>query len=220
MTPTPMERLLNLEQDIDNLRSLLDLPQPRQDMPSVPSPRSTWPGDELLLTRLLRRAPDALTAYQGTAELTSTDQRGLRLTATDGSSYFHFCELLSGDAVVWIQPNPPAWIWKSPTVSLLFHLPPGSDVNGHLLLQTLPLFKPVVRQQQWTLFRQGEMVTRETLVFEKNEQSHQLRRLETLERRVQQLVLKQSTEMGELRKQIAALEELLNRLCRLSSQDV
>jgi hypothetical protein len=213
-----MERLLQLEQDIECLRSLLALPQPQGDSPSTQSERSIWPGDELLLTRLLRRSPIALSAYQGAAELT-TEKRGLRLTSTEDNSLFHFCELLSGDAVVWIQPNPPAWIWRSPTVMLLFHIPPGLDDNPNLLPQTLPLFKPVVRRQLWTLARQGELVTRDRPSHEQSEQVNQLRRLESLERNVLQLITRQNTEMSEMRKHLSTLEVLLNRLWLLSGQD-
>lgn len=218
-SPTPLERLLHLEQDMEHLRSLLALPQPQEEGRGSPAPRSIWPGDELLLTRILRRTPIALTAYQGAADLIATERRGLRLTNAAGASSYQFCELVSGDAVVWIQPNPPAWIWRSPTVARLFHIPPDLDDEQEHMQQTLPLFKPVVRHQQWTLFRQGEIVPQPRPFFEQAEQANQLRRMETLERRVNQIITKYSMEISEIHQQLTVLKDLLNRLQRLSVED-
>ena len=211
-----MERLLHLEQHIEQMSSLLDLPQLSKDSGAPPSPRALWNGDELLLTRLLRRSPIALAAYQSAAELTTTERQGLRLTSSATASSFHFCELLSGDAVVWIQPNVPEWIRTSPTFARLFHLPPDLDAIDILLPQTLPLFKPVVRHELWTLVRQGELVSQSRLGVAQVEQDNQLRRLESLERKVQTLFATQAAEMDKLRHELAVTQQLFSHLKRLS----
>jgi hypothetical protein len=214
-SPTPLERLLRLEQDLDKLRTRLDLPvHPTLEEASSP-PRALWPGDELLLTRLLRRSHIALAAYQATAEITTTDRQGLLLQASTTPSDFLFCELIDGDAVVWIQPNPPDWLLRSPTFAQLFHLPSDIDAGERLLIQTLPHFKPVVRRELWTLVRQGELVSPSRFSAERSERDNPLRRLEALERKVQTLISTQAAEIGQLRHELAATRDLFQQLSRL-----
>lgn len=214
-----MERLLHLEQDIDQLRSLLGLPDPSAAPGAMPPSRALWPGDELLLTRLVRRSPIALSAYQGVADITITKRQGVRLSSSTTASSFYFCELLSGDAVVWVQPNPPEWLWRTPTIMQLFHLPPDLDREDQLLPQTLPLFKPVVRNELWTLFRQGEMVNPSRLGVERDERNNPLRRLETMERKVQLLITTQTAEIDKLRHELAVIKDLFRQLKSLSGHN-
>lgn len=212
--PSPLDRLLQLERDMEHLRALVDLPQTPEPPSGAPVDRPVWPGDELLLTRLLRRSPIALEAYRGAAELTASPRRGLRLTAAAGASEFHFCELPSGDAVVWLQADPPAWIWDSEVVAQIFRLPAGGEEPRRLVLQCLPLFKPVVRHQQWTLVRQGEMLPQPRPFAETAEQVSLLRRLESLERRVAAQQACHAAELAALRQQVAVIHNLLDRLLR------
>ena len=214
-SPTPLERLLRLEQDLEQLRSRLDLPRPRDDS-APPPPRRTWPGDELLLIRLVRRTPIALTAYQAAAELTCIGTDELRLTCANNRTSFQFCELDSGDAVVWIQPPAPDWIWSTPTVSRLFACPPDLEPDQERLPQSLPLFKPVVRGKQWKLVRPGDLVPRHQPSLEQTERATLLQRLEALERTIHQRTLQHQLEISELRHQLTVLQNQLQRLLSLS----
>jgi len=146
-TPSPLDRLLQLERDVEQLQVHTARPAPPQQPPSASPSRRPWPVDELLLTRLLRRSPEALAAYQAPAELTATTQRGLRLSVAESASVFQFCELIGGDAVVWVQADSPAWVWDSETFQRIFPTALESEGQQDLVLQMLPIFKPVVRGQ-------------------------------------------------------------------------
>jgi hypothetical protein len=155
-------------------------------------------------------------AYQQPAELTTTANRDLQLTAADSDSVFRLCELTSGDAVVWIQADPASWVWESESFQQIFSVPKGLDGQQDLVLQTLPVFKPVVRGEQWTLFSQGEMVPRHRPFPEKESQNMLLRRLESLERRVSQEMTRQEHELKELRSELRVQQDLLNRFLRIT----
>lgn len=215
--PSPLERLLQLEQHVEQLLSQQAQPPLPQDQESQPLPsRHLWPVDELLLTRLLRRSPQAIAAYQAPAEFTRTDPRGLLLTTAETGSTFRFCELISGEAVVWVSTDPPSWVWESETFQLLFRTPQGTDSAEDLVLQTLPLFKPVVRGKRWSLFRPGEMVPRDRSFPEQEEQLRLLGRIETLERQLSQQRIQHDAMLGELRSQVRVQQDLLKRLLRIS----
>ena len=215
-TPSPLDRLLQLEQDIAQLRSQSARPTPPPGPPGESPARRPWPVDELLLTRLIRRSPQALMAYQEPAELTTMANRDLQLTVADSDSVFRLCELTGGDAVVWIQADPSSWVWESESFRQIFSVPKGLDGQPDLVLQTLPVFKPVVRSQQWTLFRRGELIPRHRPFPEKESQNMLLRRLESLERRVSQEMTRQEHELNELRSELRVQQDMLNRLMRIT----
>ncbi len=215
-TPTPLDRLLQLERDIEQLRAQTARPAPPPGPPGESPARRPWPVDELLLTRLIRRSPQALAAYQEPAELTTTADRGLRLTVAESDSVFRFCELIGGDAVVWVQADPTSWVWECESFQQIFSVPKGLEGKQDLVLQMLPVFKPVVRGQQWTLFRPGEMVPRHRPFPEKESQNMLLRRLESLERRVSQEMTRQENELNKLRSELRVQQDLLNRLLRIT----
>lgn len=220
ISPTPLERLLLLEKEIQRIQSAAMVgTQVCEDGELPSSSRSIWHGDELLLLRLLRNSPIALLAYHASADLTTSERSGLNLTSSRTSSYFLFCELLCGDAVVWVEPNAPEWIWKTPTVMRLFHLSPGLMASSSCFLQTLPLFKPVVRSQKWTLVRQGEITAKTNPSREQTSQANQLRRLETLERKVIQLSSQHKLEFADLHQELTVLNDLINRLLRLKENE-
>lgn len=215
--PSPLERLLHLEQHVEQLLSQQAQPPLPRDHEGQPLPsRHLWPVDELLLTRLLRRSPQAIAAYQAPAELTRTDPHGLLLTTAETGSTFQLCELISGDAVVWVCTDPPSWVWGSETFQQLFRTPRGTDSNEDLVLQSLPVFKPVVRGRKWTLIRPGEMVPRDRPFPEQEEQLMLLRRIETLERELSRQRIQQNAEIGELRTQLRLQQDLLERVLRIS----
>lgn len=215
-TPSPLNRLLQLERDIEQLQAQTARPAPPPDSPGESPARRLWPVDEILLTRLVRRTPQALAAYQAPAELTLTPQRGLRLSVAETDSVFQLCELTSGDAVVWVQADPPSWLWGSESFHQIFQRPEGLEGSQNLVLQSLPVFKPVVRGHRWTLFSPGQMVPRHRSFPEQEKQTMLLRRLEKLERRVSQQMTRQESELNELRSQLRVQQDLLSRLLRIS----
>ena len=217
-TPSPLDRLLQLEQDIAQLRSQSAKPAPPPGPPGESPARRPWPVDELLLTRLIRRSPQALMAYQEPAELTTMANRDLQLTVADSDSVFRLCELAVVDAVVWIEGDPSSWVWESESFRQIYSVPKGLDGQQDLVLQALPVFKPVVRSQQWTLFRRGEMIPRHRPFPEKESQNMLLRRLESLERQVSQEMTRQEHELNELRSELRVQQDMLNRLLRITDR--
>lgn len=212
--PTPFQRLLRLERTLEQLLAA-QLPDHARRPLHEPCTRAIWPSDELLLTRLLRRSPDVLDAYQAPAELTETEGQGLRLSGSSQSSPFLFSELLSGDAVVWIASSSPDWLCRSAIFRRLFLPLPDGHHGNSCSVQTLPLFKPVERGQSWTLSRRGELVPQHNLVPEQAEQAQLLRRLSLLE----QLSLKQRVQfeslIHELQIQVRVQQEQIDRLLKL-----
>jgi hypothetical protein len=212
--PTPFQRLLRLESAIEQLLAA-QLPGEVRCTLDEPAPQAIWPSDELLLTRLLRRSPDVLDAYQAPAELTDTKSQDLRLTRSNQLSPFLFCELLSGDAVVWLAKAPPDWLWDNSTFRRLFRpLPTGHGGNSCVIL-TLPLFKPVEHGKSWTLTRQGELVPQLHLIPEQAEQAQLLRRLSLLEQLNLQQRLKFESQIQELQVQLRVQQEQIERLLKL-----
>jgi len=70
-SPSPIERILKLEAELDRLRQQLDHETAEvDDSPRVSVSRAIWQADEILLTRLIRRSPEAISAYRAAAELT------------------------------------------------------------------------------------------------------------------------------------------------------
>ena len=214
--PTPFQRLLRLESTLEQLLAA-QLPDHARRPLHEPCTRAIWPSDELLLTRLLRRSPDVLDAYQAPAELTETEGQGLRLTGSSKSSPFLFSELLTGDAVVWIASSSPDWLWRSAIFRRLF-LPLADGHHGNsCFVQTLPLFKPVERGQSWTLSRRGELVPQLNLVPEQAEQAQLLRRLSLLEQLSLHQRVKFESQIQELQIQVRVQQEQIDHLLKLRS---
>ena len=212
--PTPFQRLLRLERTLEQLLAA-QLPDHARRPLHEPCTRAIWPSDELLLTRLLRRSPDVLDAYQAPAELIETEGQGLRLSGSSQSSPFLFSELLSGDAVVWIASSSPDWLWSGAIFRRLF-LPLTDGHHGNSCsIQTLPLFKPVERGQSWTLSRRGELVPQLNLVPEQAEQAQLLRRLSLLEQLSLQQRVKFESQIQELQIQVRVQQEQIDRLLKL-----
>jgi hypothetical protein len=214
--PTPFQRLLRLERTLEQLLAA-QLPDHARRPLHEPCTRAIWPCDELLLTRLLRRSPDVLDAYQAPAELTETEGQGLRLSGSSQSSPFLFSELLSGDAVVWIASSSPDWLWNSAIFRRLFLPLPDGHHGNSCFVQTLPLFKPVERGQSWTLSRRGELVPQLNLVPEQAEQAQLLRRLSLLEQLSLQQRVKFESQIQELQIQVRVQQEAIDRLLKLRS---
>ena len=211
---TPFQRLLRLESALEQLLAA-QLPDHARRLLHEPCTRAIWPSDELLLTRLLRRSPDVLDAYQAPAELIETEGKGLRLSTSSQLSPFLFCELLSGDAVVWLASSPPDWLWSSATFRCLFAPLPEGHKGDSCTVQTLPLFKPVERGQSWTLSRRGELVPQLNLVPEQAEQAQLLRRLSILEQLNLQQRVKLESQIHELQIQVRVQQEQIERLLKL-----
>ncbi|MEY3326566.1 MAG: hypothetical protein RL044_519 [Actinomycetota bacterium] len=212
--PTPFQRLLHLESTLEQLLAAQLSDHAIRPL-HEPWTRAIWPSDELLLTRLLRRSPDVLDAYQAPAELSVTEGQGLRLTGSHQSSPFLFSELLSGDAVVWIGRSSPDWLWSSAIFRSLF-LPLADGHNGDsYTVQTLPLFKPIERGQSWTLSRRGELVPQLNLVPEQAEQEQLLRRLSLLEQLNLQQRVQFESQIQELQIQVRVQQEQIDRLLKL-----
>lgn len=217
--PTPFQRLLRLENTLEQLLAA-QLPDHARRPLHEPCTRAIWPSDELLLTRLLRRSPDVLDAYQAPAELIETEGQGLKLIGSNLSSPFLFSELLSGDAVVWIASSPPDWLWSSATFRRLFAPLPEGHKGDSCTVQTLPLFKPVERGQSWTLSRCGELVPQLNFMPEQAEQAQLLRRLSLLEQLNLQQRVKFESQIQELQVQVRVQQEQIERLLKLrAAQD-
>ena len=217
VVPSPLDRLLQLEKRVEWLQSLQAQPPLPRDLEYHQfQSRHIWPVDELLLTRLLRRSPQVIGAYQAPAELTLSEQSGLVLTTSETASVFQFCELLGGDAVVWLSSDPPSWVWESPTFRSLFHVPKGIESTDKLVLQVMPLFKPIERGLRWSLFRTGEMVPIHRPFPEHEEQLMLLRRIDFLERQLSQQSVDHRAEISEIRLLLRAQQETLARLLRVS----
>jgi len=214
--PTPFQRLLRLERTLEQLLAA-QLPDHARRLLHEPCKRAIWPSDELLLTRLLRRSPDVLKAYQALAELTETEGKGLRLTGSSQASPFLFSELLSGDAVVWIASSSPDWLWSSAIFRCLFLPLPDEHHGNSCTVQTLPLFKPVERGTSWTLSRRGELVPLDNLLPEQAEQAQLLRRLSLLEQLSLQQRVKFESQIQELQIQVRVQQEQIDRLLKLRS---
>lgn len=212
--PTPFQRLLRLESTLEQLLAA-QLPDHARRSLHDSSTRAIWPSDELLLTRLLRRSPNVLSAYQAPAELIDAEGPGLRLIGSSQPSPFLFSELLSGDAVVWIADSPPDWLWSSATFRRLFAPLPEGHKGDSCTVQTLPLFKPVERGHSWTLSRRGELVPQLNHMPEQAEHAQLLRRLFLLEQLNLQQRVKFESQIHELQIQVRVQQEQIDRLLKL-----
>ena len=217
--PSPLERLLALERDLELLKAA-HVPEfmRTKGQPTRP-PRHIWPADELLLTRILRRSPDAIHAYQDDAELTIVEHRGMRLTGAESTSAFQFCEMMDGDAVVWVNRASVGWAMASDSFLMLFHIPSDFEKPEDLVLQALPLFKPIARGQVWTLHRKGHMILQSNPFPEQAQRDMLLRRLEKLDRRFSQQKVQFEAEIRDLRSQLYFQQTLIERLLRLSASE-
>lgn len=214
--PSPLERLLHLEHALEQLQSERAMPGRQNEPPAgTTPPRHPWPADELLLTRLLRRSPQALGAYEAPAELTESGRHDLRLTESPTGSPFRFCELADGDAAVWVDSGAASWVWESSCFLRMFRRPEEIPPGTGMVLQRLPVFKPLARGRSWTLFSPGEMAPRHGPFPESAEQGRMLRRLESLERRFGQEMGRLRNELEQLRAQLRVQQDLLDRLLRV-----
>jgi len=214
--PSPFTRLLHLEQAVEQLVAA-NLPEAvRNEAKYSPTSRAIWPADQLLLTRILRRTPEALNAYQAFAQLSVTKERGVHLCTSGVASVFRFCELVDGDAVVWLDMDSPDWVWESESFRSIFDCPSISEPSTKLVLQELPLFKPISRGEAWALQRRGEMVVQARPFPEHADQARLLRRLESLERQVGQHNIRLESSIQELRSQLRVQQNQIDQLLRLS----
>jgi hypothetical protein len=218
--PTPFDRLIRLEKLVADLRLRAGPPQPPSPIEHSLLERHQWPADELLLTRLIRRSPEALKAYEAPAELTQTDSQGVLLKAISGSSPFRLCELTNGDAVVWLSPEHETWIYDTAIFRCLFNAPPISDKERTLVLQSLPRFVRKVQGREWTLESSGEMLPKDRPFVEKVEQAKLELRIQKLEQFFARMRGSLDAELVALRSKVQLLQDQLDRLLRLQDNDL
>ena len=218
--PTPFDRLIRLEKLVADLRLRAGPPQPPSPIEHSLLERHQWPADELLLTRLIRRSPEALKAYEAPAELTQTDSQGVLLKAISGSSPFRLCELTNGDAVVWLSPEHETWIYDTAIFRCLFNAPPISDKERTLVLQSLPRFVRKVQGREWTLESSGEMLQKDRPFVEKAEQAKLELRIQKLEQFFARMRGSLDAELVALRSKVQLLQDQLDRLLRLQDNDL
>lgn len=213
--PSPLSRLLRLERAVEQLVAA-NLPDSIKEIArATPSSRAVWPADQLLLTRILRRAPQVLEAYQASGQILVSNEKGTQLSFSDTNSAFKLCQLIDGDAVLWLDESPPDWVWQSNIVRSIYDFPDDADASSGLVLQELALFKPLVRGETWILHRRGEMVSQPKPFPEQAEQATLLRRLESLERQVVQQSIKAESTINELRFQLGVQQTLLDQLLQI-----
>ena len=215
-SPSPIERILKLEAELDRLRQQLGHEAAKnEDRERVSVPRAIWQADEILLTRLIRRSPEAISAYRGAAELTTSSNGNLRLTSAITNSPYLFCELGNGDATVWLTAAPPDWIWKTQVFQHLFIIHEAPSAMEDLVLQRLPIFKPVVRGRDWSLFQPGEMIPRGRHFQTDHEQALLVRRLDTIERNFRQQTVQRDQEFSRLQTLLQVQQDIIQRLCQV-----
>lgn len=215
-TPTPFERLIRLEHLIADLQAQLQPEAPSIEENSRPQ-RHLWPADELLLTRLIRRNPQALRAYEAPAELIQTDDQGVLLKAIEGGSPFRLCELPSGDAVVWLAQGHESWLYGTDIFRSVFKTPELLDQEGDLILQTLPRFIFKVQGREWTLEKRGEMIPASRPFSEQSDQADLEQRIQRLEQTLARMRGKLDSELSSLRSHVQVLQDHVNRLTRLGT---
>jgi len=214
--PSPMSRLLRLERAVEQLVAA-NLPDSiKETAKGTPSPRSVWPADQLLLTRILRRAPQVLEAYQASGQILVSNEKGTQLSFSDTNSVFKLCQLIDGDAVLWLDQSPPDWVWQSDALRSIYDFPGDASASSGLVLQELALFKPLVRGETWSLYRRGKMASQPKPFPEQAEQATLLRRLDSLERQVVQQSIKVESTITELRSQLRAQQTLVDQLLQIS----
>jgi hypothetical protein len=212
--PTPFQRLIQLEQLVSNLQAQLNPSTPTLEE-SAPPQRHVWPADELLLTRLIRRSPEALRAYESPAELIQTNDKGVLLKAVAESSPFRFCELPTGDAVVWVSQAHESWLYETEIFRCVFMSPNLSENHETLVLQKLPRFIFKVQGREWTLERRGQMIPRSRPFAEQADQAELEQRIQRIEQNFARLRGKLDGELSSLRTHVQILQDQLNGLLKL-----
>lgn len=212
--PTPFERLIKLEHLVSELQAQLNPSTPSLEE-SAPPQRHLWPADELLLTRLIRRNPEALRAYESPAELIQTDDQGVLLKPIAGLSPFRLCELPTGDAVAWVSNDHENWLYDTEIFRSVFKAPNSSASDGHLALQLLPRFIRKVQGREWTLDRRGEMIPRSRPFIEQADQVVLEQRIQIMEQTFARLRGTFDSELSSMRSHLQILQDQLDRLLRL-----
>lgn len=215
---TPMERITRLEDLLDELQSTLigersgttAAPAPHQQKPFA-----IWPADELLLTRLWRRSPSALSAYLRQGEMFTTGNGDVLLEKTDQKTYICFCEIANGDALLCVPPNAPDAIFASLARMQAFKIPEGHKIDDSTSIQMLPLFRPIERGKRWKLWRAGEINLNGYSPLNETENLALLSRLEKLERNMAKLAANQQVAIQDLKNQLAILQEQMNTHLRI-----
>ena len=218
--PTPFDRLIRLEKLVTDLQLFAGPLQPPPPIEPSKTERHQWPADELLLTRMIRRSPDALKAYEAPAELIQTESQGVLLKAISGTSPFRLCELPNGDAVVWLIPEHESWIYDTDIFRHLFKVPSVSDTGVGLILQTLPRFSWKVKGLEWTLESPGEMLLKGRPFAEQAEQAELELRIQKLEQTFARMRGSQDAELAAIRSNVQHLQDQLDRLLRLQDHNL
>ena len=216
--PTPFERLLRLENLVSELQAELNPSTPSIEE-NAPQHRHLWPADELLLTRLIRRNPEALRAYEAPAELIQTDEQGVLLKAIGGSSPFRLCELSNGDAVVCVSQDHERWLYETEIFRSVFKAPNSPGKDEPLVLQTLPRFIRKVQGREWTLERSGQMIPRSRPFAEQADQAELEQRIQRLEQAFARLRGKLDVEFSALRSSIQLFQDQLDQLLKIRGND-
>jgi hypothetical protein len=212
--PTPFERLIKLEHLVSELQAELNHSTPAIEETGPPQ-RHLWPADELLLTRLIRRNPEALRAYESPAELIQSEDQGVLLKAITGNSPFRLCELPTGDAVVWVSEEHEHWLYDTEIFQSVFVAPDARGRDEFLVLQLLPRFIRKVQGREWTLDRRGQMIPRSRPFVEQADQAELEQRIQRMEQTFARMRGKLDTELSSLRSHVQILQDQLDRLVRL-----
>lgn len=212
--PTPFERLIKLEHLVSELQVMLNPSTPAIEESSLPQ-RHLWPADELLLTRLIRRNPEALKAYESPAELIQSADQGVLLKAIAGNSPFRLCELPTGDAVVWVSEEHESWLYDTEIFQSVFKVPDSGAKDEPLVLQSLPRFIRKVQGREWTLDRPGQMIPRSRPFVEQADQAELEQRIQRMEQTFARMRGKLDSELSSLRAHVQILQDQLNRLVRI-----
>ena len=216
--PSPFERLIKLEHLVSDLQGKLNPSALIIKEISFPQ-RHIWPADELLLTRLIRRNPEVLKAYESPAELIQTDDHGVTLKPITGDSPFLLCELPSGDAVVWISKDHESWLYNTEIFQSIYKAPDGHENNEPLVLQALPHFIRKVQGREWTLERCGQMIPKSRPFVEQANQAELEQRIQRMEQTFARLRGKLDSELSALRSNVQVLQDQMNRLTKLNSDE-
>lgn len=217
--PSPFERLIKLEQLVSDLQAKLNPSTLTIEESSLPQ-RHIWPADELLLTRLIRRNPEVLKAYESPAELIQTDDHGVTLKPIAGNSPFLLCELPNGDAVVWISQDHESWLYNTEIFQSVFKAPDAPENDEPLVLQTLPRFIRKVQGREWSLERCGQMIPRSRPFVEQADKAELEQRMQSMEQTFARLRGKLDSELSALRSHAQIVQDQLNRLTKLNGNQL
>lgn len=212
--PTPFERLIKLEHLVSELQAKLNPSSPAVE-DSGPPQRHLWPADELLLTRLIRRNPEALKAYESPAELIQSEDQGVLLKTILGNSPFRLCELPTGDAVVWVSQEHESWLYDTEIFRSVFDTPDSIVKKEPLVLQLLPRFIRKVQSREWSLDRRGQMIPTSRPFIEQAEQAELQQRIQKMEQTIIKMRANIDIELGSLKTQMQVLQDQLNQLLRI-----